>query len=84
MPWLTDDEDGGTAAPGRGFNGAVRLADAVKSVTGSSATISQQLAYGDTIPQQQLDAQRNIMANTAAIPQMARDMNALAGRGRVS
>jgi len=86
MPWLTvDDEDGpGAGGPAAGFSGMARLADAVKGVTGSSAAIGQQLGYGDTIPQRQLDAAeatRDVLASN--LPQMARDMNALAGRGRV-
>ncbi len=83
MPWLTDDGEDG-AAPGRPPNLRARLGDAVKGITGSSAAIGQQLAYGDTIPMRQLDAQeatRDVL--TQNLPQLARDVNALAGRGRV-
>ena len=75
----------GGAAPGPP-NLRARLADAVKSITGGgggASTIGRQLAFGDTVPQQQLDAQRSIQANTDQMPQMARDVNALLQSGRV-
>lgn len=70
MPWLTvDDEDG-----------PARLADVVKGGF-CGAAIGQQFGIGDTIPAQQLDTTRGVMANTAQLPQMAWDVNQLA-RGR--
>ncbi len=65
-----------------GFHGPTRMADAVKGGFGSAA-ISQQFALGDTIPAQQLDALRGVNVNTAAVPQMARDLNIIARGGRV-
>ncbi len=53
-------------------------------LTGTHDAVGQQLGYGDSIPQQQLDAARNIQPNTAALPQMARGMNALSVRVRVT
>ncbi len=65
------------------LDGPARLASAVKGIGASSSAIGQQLAFGDNIPQQQLDAQRSTAANTSQIPQMARDINQLARGGRV-
>ncbi len=78
MPWLGEDEEEGS--PASRFHGPSRLADVVKG-TFSGSAISQQFGIGDSIPQQQLDATRGVMANTAQIPQLARDVNTLA-RGR--
>jgi hypothetical protein len=83
MPWLTDDaEEAGGGSPAARFSGPARLADVVKGGF-SGAAISQQLGIGDTIPQQQLDATRGVMANTSQIPQLARDVNTLARGGRL-
>ncbi len=80
MPWLSVDEDEGS--PAANFSGPARLADVVKG-TFSGLAINQQFGFGDTIPQQQLDAVRSVAANTSQIPQMAADMNRLASGGRL-
>lgn len=69
-----------------GLNGPRQLGDAVKGVTGgnSASVIGRQLGYGDTIPQQQLDATRDLLTVTSGnLPQMSRDLNTIAQRGRV-
>ncbi len=81
MPWLGEDEEEGSS-PAANFSGPARLADVVKG-TFSGSAINQQFGFGDTIPQQQLDAMRGTMANTSQIPQMAKDMNTLARGGRL-
>ncbi|HYH68927.1 MAG TPA: hypothetical protein VD866_29810 [Urbifossiella sp.] len=73
-------------AAGGGLYGPARMGDAVKGVTGgnSASTIGRQLGYGDTIPQQQLDATRGLLTVASGnLPMMARDLNTLAQRGRV-
>ena len=84
MPWLTDDEDDGAGqgGPAANFSGPARLADVVKGGF-NGAVANQQFGIGDTIPAQQLDATRGVMANTAQIPQMARDLNTVARGGRL-
>ncbi len=71
---------GGGYAPGR------QLADTVKGITAGapSSAIAQQLAFGDTIPQQQLDRLTSILAREDQIAQNTADMNrALQQGGRL-
>lgn len=81
MPWLGEDEEA-DGSPTSKFSGPARLADVVKGTFGGSA-IGQQFGIGDSIPQQQLDATRGVMANTSQIPQMAADINTLTRGGRL-
>lgn len=83
-----DFEDAGPGAGGGGgrANLRARLAATVKSIAngGNGASLGRQLAFGDSIPQQQLDATRGVLANTDQIPQMAQDINRIAQTSRVT
>ena len=77
-----DDEEAGPTRPPANFSGPARLADVVKGGFGGAA-LGQQFGIGDTIPAQQLDATRQVAANTSQIPQLAQDMNRIASGGRL-